>query len=153
MAKEALYTLLENEKVIFELKIANATRNDMTSTAVAGMIKSILPGGEKQNAGGSGIFVVTNMRCFVALQRKSGGCCFAHEDRFFWSFPLKALNGCNGYDSSQSSRCCCCKSSSFSISIGINKFTLRVYTNEIKNHEQAQAVVAKLSELAQKSNQ
>lgn len=157
MAKEALYTLVENEKVIFELNITNATRDDRAAAAVAGLIKSILPGGKKGNDDGHGVFVVTNMRCFVALQKKSGLCCFSEEERFFWTFPLKALNGYNGYSSTQSKFLCCCKESDFSIDIGMyygtDKFTLSVHTDDIKNHEEAQAIVAKLVELAQKANQ
>ena len=158
MAKEALYTLLENEKVIFELNITDAMRTD-AATAVAGMLKAIIPGRGDGNKGGVGVFVVTNMRCFVALQRKSGClCCFSHEERFFWSFPLKALNGSNGYNSSQGAIClCCCKSANFSIDIGMtcgtSTFNVSVYPTNIKNHEQAQSIVAKLAELAQKSNQ
>ena len=158
MAQETLYSLVENEKVIFELNIKDASRDDKKEAiaSAAGFIKSLFA---PKDDGTHGVFVVTNMRCFVALQKKIGlwwFFCFSHEERVFWTFPLKALNGYNGYSSTQNKLCCCCKTADFTIDVGMyygtDKFTLTVNTDDIKNHEQAQAIVAKLVELAQKSN-
>ncbi len=145
MANKALYSLLENENVIFELNIDNATRDDEADIAAVGFVKKIIGlipiiGSRSTN----GVFVVTNMRCLVALQEKA----FCSEERVFWSFPRQALNGCSGY--SKSRKCCC---SSFDISIGISvgvtNVALEIETNDIKNDDQAQALVAKLLELSQ----
>lgn len=151
MAQKPLYTLVENEKVIFELNIDDATRSDDTAAAVAGLFKTVIGlipviGPMVANKKKIGVFVVTNMRCLVAVQGKA--CC--QEERAFWSFPRKALNGCSGYDKSKT---CCC--SSFTISIGITVGTtntqLEIETSDIKNDEQAQALVAKIAELAQQA--
>ena len=41
MAQKPLYTLVENEKVIFELNIDYAERSDDVTKAVAGFLKSV----------------------------------------------------------------------------------------------------------------
>lgn len=151
MAKQPLYTLIENEKVILELNIDNASRSDDAAAAVSGLFKSVIGvipviGPMVASKKKVGVFVVTNMRCLIAVQGRSG----CSEERAFWSFPRKALNGCGGYDKS---KICCC--SSFDISIGITIGTtntqLEIETSDIKNDEQAQALVAKIAELAQQA--
>lgn len=145
MSKEALYTLLEGENVIFELNHAGANRSDQDDVALKAL-KHLL--NSKQTT--VGVFVLTNMRCIVAIQTESGICCASSESRSFWTFPLESLNGMNGYTSTQAT-VCCCSDIDFTIEIGIKNFVLKINTQDVKNHEQAQALVAKITEVAQKA--
>ncbi len=160
MEKEPLYTLSENEKVIFELNIISATRSDQAVGAaifsLLALFSSILP---KKKSESSGVFVITNMRCFIAMENKqSNCCCFSRTNRFFWTFPLKSLNGFNGYTTGDAIKICCCDccAPTFNFNIGIDygasKFKVSVCTDDVDKHEEAQAIVAKLCELAQKNN-
>lgn len=155
MAKKALYTLMENEEVIFELNIDQfemESKNEGLLEKVTDLLGDLpivsMVLGNNRNA--AGVFVVTNMRCFVVTMCAKGLFCNCYEDRNFFMFPRTALNGCNGYEKSR--KLCC---SGFSISVGItvgaSNETLTIVTNDIDTDEQAQAVVAKLATLIQKA--
>ena len=162
MAKQSLYALMEDEKVVFELNIDSFEMDEERGGLLGGILNllnlqdllDIIPilNISNSNKKRAGIFVVTNMRCIVATisEYKFLDCCSCCEDREFAMFPLSALNGCNGYEKSR--KCCC---SGFSISVGLtvgaSNETLTIKTNDIHTDEQAQAVVAKLATLVQKA--
>lgn len=155
MAKKALYTLMEDEEVIFELNIDNF-ETESENGGLLGMVTELLGLGAipigsmlfKRKA--TGVFVVTNMRCFVVTISERGLFCNCCEDRNFFMFPRTALNGCNGYEKSRK-LCCAGFSISVGITVGASNETLTIVTDDIDTDEQAQAVVAKLATLIQKA--
>ena len=155
MAKQALYTLMENEEVVFELNI-DAFETDEGKDGLLGIVSGLLEdipiiGMLSNNKKNEGVFVVTNMRCIVATKGENRffGCSCV-ENRNFVMYPRSALNGCNGYEKSRK-LCCAGFSISIGVTVGCANETLTVGTNDIETDEQAQAVVAKLATLVQKA--
>lgn len=152
-----LYTLAPNEEVLFEVNIdyVSVTEAEEEANFLANLLKSLLPSGGAKT--GDGVFVVTNTRLLIVFKNSSRGFMgfYSDESRNFWSIPRRALTEWHSYEKAAKTVCCCTKQH-FLITIGLDDANglfdeLTFGSYDITSDEEAQALIAKLIEVSQKS--
>ena len=157
--KFSFYTLLPGEECLLELPIASFDDQDETMAAISGIIDkisgvaniigalnekllSLIPGHKAKSASFEkhSVFVITNMRCFVAsfesAKAKAVGFCscasssaVATENVEYTSFPRSVLTEYNSYtckkDKIVKKSCCFCQKETFEtykivLTVGLN---------------------------------
>ena len=149
-----LYTVAENETVLFELECTEF--EEMQNTGLFGFIhriitkiKSILRNIPiiKCCCPVKSLLVVTDKRLIIIT--KTSGFLGCSEKRSFQTVPVKALTGWNSYSKS---RLCCFKNVRFYVDLlnSAKESKLLVFaTDQVTNDEVAQAIISKISELTQ----
>ncbi len=164
MAK-SLYTLMEGEKVLFELKASLIVKE---GTLGAGLVSGFLSKLEKIpilscaisfyrhfcfNVTTPGAFVVTDQRIISSYVTQTRFICFTKEvEKVFESHPANALNGFCGYTRDGDGKKHCCSTSDFVFTVGLNEgnttTSYAITTDSVETDEQAQALVATISSMA-----
>lgn len=152
-----LYTVAENETVLFELECTEF--EEMQNTGFFGFINLVITKIKvllrnipiiKCCCPVKSLLVVTDKR-FIIITKKSGffGC---SENRSFKTIPVKALTGWNSYSKI---RICCLNNFRFYVNLinSARESILLVFTsNQVTNDEVAQAIISKINELTPDNN-
>ncbi len=143
-----LYTVTENEKVLFELECEG-----LIAPGVDSGVNELL-GGFREKLKNTGAFFCGKQKSLLVITDKriigiefSQDCCSCSEERSFFDVPVKTLSGWNSY---RKSRFCCCKSFSFSIGVTRPNNTSTCFSFSVDNitDDHAQALIAQINTLA-----
>ncbi len=133
MAKKITYTLAEGEKVLAEFE-ANQTNG------FACFFKKI----------NESAVVITNRRVIATAKLGTKICCFGGVVTTFKECLVSGLSGINGYTCVQGG-CLCFKEKLFSINIGTVDGDKISFSPDIKNEDEAQAILNKIAEISEQT--
>ena len=84
MEVDALYSLMEGEEVVLEVKIANPRKLGgalAAGNALGALFRGMIKKGRNKNLALESVFVITNKRVIVASCSSNSGCCCGKESR------------------------------------------------------------------------
>lgn len=116
MEVDALYSLMEGEEVVLEVKIANPRKLGgalAAGNALGALFRGIVKKGKNKNLSLESVFVVTNKRVIVASCSSNSACCCGKESRTVWTWTRAAFTVVQADYEKSRKKCCCSDMASF----------------------------------------
>lgn len=116
MEADALYSLMEGEQVVLEVKIANPRKlggSLAAGNAIGALFKGIIKKGNNKNLALESVLVITNKRVIVASCSSNNTCCCGKEARTVWTWTRAGFKVVQADYEKSRKKCCCSDVASF----------------------------------------
>lgn len=116
MEVDALYSLMEGEEVVLEVKIANPRKLGgalAAGNALGALFREMVRKGKNKNLSLDSVLVITNKRVIVASCSSNSVCCWGKESRTVWTWTRAAFKVVQADYEKSRKKCCCSDLASF----------------------------------------